>query len=133
MIPSRMVFLDALPLQPNGKLDRKALLGEQEGSADSKATLIAPRNAVEEKIVEIWRDILELDQVGITDNFFDLGGHSLLATRVFSRILQVYGVALTFRTLFDRPTVEELAREVISQHGPDTESTNEVLPGAGWP
>ena len=123
MVPSRIVFLDALPLQPNGKLDRKALLGAQKGSADSKATLVAPRNAVEKEIARIWTELLEVEQVGIADNFFELGGHSLLATQVVSRILKVYGVALTLRTLFERPTIEEVAREVISQVPAETRLT----------
>ena len=83
MIPSRIVFLDALPLQPNGKLDRKALLGAQKGSADVNATLVAyPRNAEWEKeIARIWTELLEVEQVGIADNFFELGAAILYSPR----------------------------------------------------
>jgi len=113
MLPSRIVFLDALPVQPNGKVDRNALLGKGNG-ANLKATIVAPRNAVEERITEIWREILGIEQVGVTDDFFELGGHSLLATRVFSRLLKVYGVKLSLRVLFERPTIEGLASEVMA-------------------
>lgn len=114
MVPSRIVFLDALPFQPNGKLDRKALLGKEQSGADSKGTFVAPRNVVEEEIARIWTEILGLEKVGIKDNFFELGGHSLLATLVVSRILKVYGVALTLRMLFEKPTIEELAMTIIT-------------------
>ena len=78
---------------------------------------------MEEEIARIWREILGVEQVGITDDFFELGGHSLLATQVFSRILKVYGVALTLRMLFERPTIEELAMAVITHVLAETRPT----------
>ena len=122
MVPSRIVFLDALPFQPNGKLDRNALLGKEQSGADLKATFVAPRNAVEEEIARIWTEILGLEKVGIKDDFFELGGHSLLATQVFSRILKVYGVALTLRMLFEKPTIEELAMAIVTHLLAETET-----------
>ena len=122
MVPSRIVFLDALPLQTNGKLDRNALLGKEQRDADSRATFVAPKNAVEEEIARIWKEILGLEQVGITDDFFELGGDSLLATQVFSRILKVYGVPLTLRLLFETRTIEELAWVIVAQVLSDTET-----------
>jgi amino acid adenylation domain-containing protein len=122
MVPSRIVFLDALPFQPNGKLDRNALLGKEQSGDDLQTTFVAPRNAVEEEIARIWTEILGLEEVGIRDDFFELGGHSLLATQVFSRILKVYDVALTLRMLFEKPTIEELAMEIITHLLTETET-----------
>ncbi|MCP4662641.1 MAG: AMP-binding protein, partial [bacterium] len=108
MVPSAFVFLEALPLTPTGKLDRRAL-PEPEGPA---ADFAAPRSGEEEIVAAIWGDLLGRRQVGLDDNFFDLGGHSLVATQVVSRIRETFGVELALRRLFEAPTLAELAAVV---------------------
>jgi nonribosomal peptide synthetase DhbF len=109
MIPSGFVFLDAIPLTPNGKVDRKALPIPDESLPDQKADYVAPRNEVEEVMAEIWADVLGIKKVGVFDHFFELGGHSLSATRLASRIRAAFGVELSIAKVFDSPQLVELA------------------------
>jgi amino acid adenylation domain-containing protein len=109
MVPSVFMFLDSLPLTPNGKVDRKALPAPDQSRPELAETYTAPRTRVEQLLAQIWSDVLKLDKVGIHDNFFELGGHSLLATQVMSRIRDAFQMDIPLRTLFDKPTVEELA------------------------
>ena len=76
-------------------------------------SLVAPANQVEETLAELWKDVLELDQISVQDSFFELGGHSLLATQVISRIRQVFQIELPLRSLFEKPTISELATHII--------------------
>jgi len=113
MVPSAFVLLDALPLTPNGKVDRRALPapdGDRAGLADG---FVAPRTAVEEDLVAIWRQVLGLERVGIRDNFFTLGGHSLLATQVMTRVEEAFGREAPVRLLFEAPTIEALAERLV--------------------
>jgi amino acid adenylation domain-containing protein len=112
MVPV-LVMLDVMPLTPNGKLDRKKLpaIKAEEGH------FVAPRTQVEEIVSGIWSEVLGTEATGIFDNFFDAGGHSLLATRVISRIKTVFGVELPLRTLFEAPTISDLAQQVGRAHG----------------
>jgi amino acid adenylation domain-containing protein len=110
MVPSAFVFLDALPLNPNGKLDRKALPAPE--LASSEETYVAPRTPTEEVLAGIWAEVLRLERVGAEEKFFDLGGHSLLATRVAARVHQVFGVELPLRALFEQPVLSGLAAEI---------------------
>ena len=110
MIPAAFVPLPALPLNPSGKVDRKALARMAPPSTPS--TTAAPANPVEELIARLWEEILERAPVRSGDNFFHLGGHSLLATRVLSRIREAFGVDLPLQTIFASPTVAGLARAV---------------------
>jgi len=110
MVPAAFVVLAALPLTPNGKLDRKALPAPEASCADLAASFVAPRTALEEVIARVWRDVLQRQQVGVHDNFFDLGGHSLAATRVTARLEEVLPLDIPLRTFFEAPTIEALAR-----------------------
>ena len=113
MVPSAFVLLDALPLTPNGKVDRRALPapdGDRAGLADG---FVAPRTAVEEDLVAVWREVLGLERVGIKDNFFALGGHSLLATQVMTRVEEAFGKEAPVRLLFEAPTIEALAERLV--------------------
>ncbi len=109
MIPSYFVQLDNMPLTPNGKVDRKAL-PEPEGKIVIGTVYEAPRNKLEESLVEIWKEVLGIDQVGINDNFFELGGHSIKATSFVAKVFKELNIEIPLRQMFQTPTVRELAR-----------------------
>ena len=114
MIPSAWVALKQLPLTLHGKVDRRALPAPQ-SRPEEMGEYVAPRTELERTLVNIWTQVLRVDQVGIQDNFFELGGHSLLATRVTSRIRDLLQVELPLKVLFDAPTVERLATHLQTQ------------------
>ena len=109
MVPTVFVILNALPLNPNGKVDRAALPAPDAACNRSENTYVAPQSPVEEKLCEIWSDVLRVEKVGINDNFLDLGGHSLLAMRVVSRVNRALNVELPMRLLFEHSTLSALA------------------------
>ncbi|HSF39662.1 MAG TPA: amino acid adenylation domain-containing protein, partial [Thermoanaerobaculia bacterium] len=111
MVPSALVPLEAIPLTPNGKVDRRALPAPEAGP-DQQAEFVPPRDGVEETIAALWKDLLKAERVGVHDNFFSLGGHSLLATRVAAALRDAFGVEIPLRTLFEKPTVADLALAV---------------------
>jgi acyl carrier protein len=112
MVPSAYVYLESLPLTPNGKIDRLNLPVPARNSVEVSRACIEPRTALEERIAQIWVEVLNLEQVGVGDNFFDLGGHSLLTVQVISRINSDLSANLSIRTLFESPTIAQLARAV---------------------
>ncbi|MFH0962801.1 MAG: amino acid adenylation domain-containing protein [Planctomycetota bacterium] len=130
MVPSAFVFLDAMPLTSNGKVDRKALPAPDLGRPELGVPFIAPRTPLEESLAEILADILGVDSVGVNDNFFALGGHSLLATQVVSRLNDAFHVKLSLRTLLESPTVAGLAVAISERaaHRPDSEDSLALLP-----
>jgi len=117
MIPSAFVALDALPLNSNGKVDRSALPPPDGGRPELEEAFVAPRTSVEKVLAGIWTEVLKLEKVGIHDNFFELGGHSLLATQVVSRIRAAFQVELPLRSLFEKPTIAELAFAITQSRG----------------
>ena len=119
MVPSSVVLLEALPLLPNGKVDRNALpVPEAAAEIRGGAAADAPRTEVERIIAGIWKSMLGGKEIGVHDNFFDLGGHSLLATQVISRMREALHVSLPLVALFESPTVESLAAVVEQSAGP---------------
>jgi acyl carrier protein len=114
MIPSVIMFLDSLPLT-NGKLDRKALPRPDDKRPALSTQFVLPQNEVEKSLVQIWEEVLDVRPIGIHDNFFDLGCHSLSATRVVSRVLEQYQLEIPLQSLFQSPTIAEMAA-VISGH-----------------
>jgi len=135
MVPAHVVFLDQLPLTPNGKLDRKALPAPD--LTQNLRAYLAPGNALERQLVAIWQDILKLEQVGVTDNFFTLGGDSIISIQVVSRARQA-GIRFTPKDLFQQQTVQRLARvaevgepDVLGEQGPISGSSA-LLPVQQW-
>jgi amino acid adenylation domain-containing protein len=117
MLPTSITVLKEMPLTPSRKIDRHALPRPESGGITDR--YLAPRNEVESRLVSIWKEVLEVEQVGIRDNFFELGGHSLMAVRLFTRIQDEFGKSLPLMLLFQDGTVEETAKALsgeISTH-----------------
>jgi thioesterase domain-containing protein/acyl carrier protein len=107
MAPAHFVFLDAFPLTPNGKVDRRALPVPEK--ALSRQEFVSPKHASESKLAAIWIELLGVSPLSVTDNFFDLGGHSLLAAKLLVGIERSFGKRLSMGTLFQAPTIRQLA------------------------
>jgi thioesterase domain-containing protein/acyl carrier protein len=116
MVPSSFVFLRAFPITINGKVDRLALPLPDQHRPEMEKTLVAPRNALEIKLKKIWEDCLNIRPIGVQDNFFELGGHSIQAAQMFSFIRKNLGKQLPLATLFQAPTIEQLA-EILGGKG----------------
>ena len=112
MVPSAMVTMEMLPLNVNGKIDRRALARLAPAPAQKMSESPAPRNPAEEVVAGIWSELLRREQIGVEESFFDLGGHSLLATQLIARLREAFGVDLPLRTVFETPTVAGLAEAV---------------------
>ena len=112
MLPTAFVELDTFPLTLNGKVDRNELPAPEDSPSKAQSEYVAPRTPIEEKLAEIWKDLLGLDRVGAGDNFFELGGHSLMAVRLFNRIEERFGFRLPLATLFQSASLGELATAV---------------------
>ncbi|SUD07155.1 protein PvdJ [Pseudomonas aeruginosa] len=104
MVPSHLLFLERMPLSPNGKLDRRALPKPDAGLMQRDH--MAPASALEKDVAAIWGELLGVERVGLTDNFFELGGHSLLATRLVSRIRQDLDIEVSLKSLFEQPVLQ---------------------------
>ncbi len=113
MIPAAFVFLETMPLSPNGKIDRRALPAPE--FTDQEA-YVAPRTPTEKTLVTIWEELFGIERIGIHDNFFQIGGHSLLATQVLSRIIDAFHVDLSLGELLDRPTIAGVAEHLEMFH-----------------
>jgi acyl-coenzyme A synthetase/AMP-(fatty) acid ligase len=115
MIPAHFIFLDSLPYTPGGKVDRMALPEPRTSRPDLQSPYVAPRSDVEKTLAAVWEEVLEINPVGVDDNFLDIGGHSLAATRICSRCIKQFQLDIPLDSLFQSPTVAKMA-EVITQH-----------------
>jgi len=134
MIPAAFTMLDALPLSPSGKVDRKAL--ERLDPAVSQGDGPAPQGADEELLASLWCEVLGIERVGAADDFFALGGHSLLATRLTLHIREAFGADLPVRAIFQAPTIAAQARVIASlRDGGNLVASAPVprLPRDAWP
>jgi acyl carrier protein len=115
MVPALWVELEKLPLSPNGKVDRKAL-PEVDGMEQSSHEYVAPRNETEQKLAEIWQELLGVEKVGIHDNFFELGGHSILLIKMVSLIKKRFMLVVPIQVLFQFTTISDLSNYFEWEH-----------------
>ena len=120
MMPAAFVTLEALPLNPNGKVDRLALPAPDASRPELEAKFVAPRTSIEQALAKIFAQVLEVEQVGVHDNFFELGGHSLLATQLVAQLLKMFDVEVTVVDLFEAPTVAGLTERMEKMQTLDT-------------
>jgi aspartate racemase len=123
MVPALFVPLDALPLMPNGKVDRRALPAPDRTRPELEKAFVAPRDDLELQLAQIWEEVLGVRPVGVRDNFFELGGHSLLAVRLFALIEKRLSRKLPLTTVFQGATVEHLASLLRQQAKPGPQSS----------
>src|SRR5437868_6983802 len=126
MVPTAFVEVQAWPLTPNGKIDRRALPAPQRTTAAGASSSLAPRSPLEEVLLGIWAQVLGVEQVNLHDNFFELGGHSLLAMQVVWRVREALQVEVPLSSLFETPTVAQLARRLQTNSRPT--SAQQVVP-----
>jgi acyl carrier protein len=134
MVPAVFVLLPRLPLSPNGKVDRAALPAPAE-ARESERPYLPPRTPTEERLAALWAPLLGVERIGAGDDFLELGGHSLAATRMISRVREALGVELALATVFERPTLAELAAEIDRRAGgePAAEPITALPRGADLP
>jgi aryl carrier-like protein len=109
MVPAAIVVLEELPLTRNGKIDLNALPPPEAVRAERVQAYVAPRNEVEQIITRVWQEVLQVEQIGIHDNFFDAGGHSLLMVQVHNRLREAFNKEVSIVELFRKPTISALA------------------------
>jgi len=126
MVPSHFVALDHIPLTQSNKLDRKALPTPDVTSLGLKADVSAPRTPTEKQLVDLWAEILGVDQIGIHADFFALGGHSLLATQILTRIRDIFEVDLPQSCVFKAPTIAQMAELIDGVSRPEELSREEI-------
>jgi thioesterase domain-containing protein/acyl carrier protein len=135
MVPSAFVFLDTIPLTPNGKIDQRVLPAPDGLRQEPASTFVPPSDDLEIQLTKIWENVLGKKPISVKDNFFDVGGHSLLAVRLLAQIEKAFGKNLPLATLFQSPTIEQLAN-ILRQKGwsAPCESLVVIQPGgAKWP
>lgn len=115
MVPALYVALEKLPLTPNGKVDRKALPAPQGQRLKADGEFVAPKGGIEQSVATIWKDILQAEQIGADDNFFDFGGHSLQVVQVQNRLRETLGIEVPVLKLFQFPTIRTLAKFIAEQ------------------
>ena len=112
MVPEVFVVLENLPLNTNGKVDRRALPVPDTNRPELEETFVPPRSSTEQILAEIFSQVLEVDRVGIHDDFFELGGNSLLLTQLMTQVLRNFTLDLTVMDLFEAPNVAALATRI---------------------
>ncbi|HZF13303.1 MAG TPA: amino acid adenylation domain-containing protein, partial [Thermoanaerobaculia bacterium] len=142
MVPGALVLLPALPLSPNGKVDHRALARIEVplaalaagagGETAAGIAALAPRTPIEERLAGMWAEVLglPLERIGSRDDFFTLGGHSLLATRLISRVRRAFGIELPMRRVFECPTLEALAQELVARGWEEPSAAPPLVPHA---
>src|SRR5690349_19841968 len=125
MIPSAFVLLDEMPLTPNGKINRRALPAPETLRPALEQRYVAPRNDIEVALVDLWQEVLGINPIGVSDNFFDLGGHSLKATRLLSKVRGIFRTQLPLSLVFEATTIEALAHALVS-HEPKPGQTAKI-------
>jgi amino acid adenylation domain-containing protein len=125
MVPSRMLMLDTLPLNRNGKIDLPLLAGLKEEDYNPVSDFIGPRNPTEERLAEIWSEVLQKDRISVHDDFFELGGHSLFAIQIISRIRNAFRVQLPLFSFLEAPTIADVALKIADC--PVTETEEEEM------
>jgi acyl carrier protein len=115
MVPATFVYLERLPIGATGKVDRLSLPEPESTRPTLEGAYVAPRSPIEEELAAIWAEVLMVDRIGVHDDFFELGGHSLLATLLITRIREAFGVDLPLRSLFEFPSVAELAVSLVQR------------------
>ena len=126
MVPHTFVILDSIPITPNGKVNFAALPAPEKATFTDENAIVAPRDAVELQLTQIWEKVLKTNPVSIKDNFFDLGGHSLLAVSLMAEIQKQFGQSLPLTTLFQKGTIEQLAG--ILRQQPDVNNWSSLVP-----
>ncbi len=124
MVPSSFVKIEAFPLTPNGKIDRAAITASTCSIPSSGNNFVAPRNAIQTVLTQIWSRILQIEKIGIYDNFFDLGGHSLSAMRIFAEIERELGHAFPLAILLQQQTIADLAEAIARDRAMPTVPTS---------
>ena len=112
MVPSTFMILEALPLTPNGKVDRLSLPAFSQVQRVQLESLVLPRTSTEQILLDIWTQILGVEEIGIHDNFFELGGHSLLVNQLITQLFNVFSINIPLITVFELPTIAQLAKRV---------------------
>ncbi|MEM6402171.1 MAG: phosphopantetheine-binding protein [Cyanobacteria bacterium P01_D01_bin.116] len=105
------MYLDTMPLTPNNKVDRRALPKPTNNSIN----YIAPRNVIEEALIEIWQPLIKVEKIGVKDNFFDLGGHSLIAAQIHTQMRKIFSIDLSLKDLFASLTIEKTAQLILAK------------------
>ena len=116
MVPSAFVFLNKLPLTPNGKVDRSTLPAPENSPRELEEGYVAPRSVTEQRLVQIWAEVLKIERVGVHDNFFIMGGHSLLAIRLLSLMAKEFECEVPLRGLFESPTIAAVANYIDARN-----------------
>ncbi|NWA41244.1 amino acid adenylation domain-containing protein [Pseudomonas reactans] len=125
MVPAHLIFLERMPLNPNGKLDRQAL--PKPDASQSQQAWVAPVTELEQQVAAVWADILGAERVGLTDHFFEMGGHSLLAMQVVSRLRHALGREVPLKLVFEQPRLEGFAASLHALDTPEGEQTPPLL------
>ncbi len=116
MVPSQIILMDALPITQTGKVDLRRLPSPEEAEQSKRGEYLAPRNAVEKQLVQLWENSLKKHPIGVRDDFFALGGNSLIAAQIFAKIEKIFGKKLPLATLLHVSTIEEIANILQEEH-----------------